>query len=197
MGTNPSWFCATGKLTDAVAGQDPKRYPVGNVSWDDAVEFCRELSDLPEEAAAGRTYRLPSEAQWEYACRAGSTGRYSFSSGRRGIPNDDEVSEHGWFGDNAGGMPHAVGLKQANAWQLYDMQGNVWEWCQDWHDKEYYVNSPVDDPGGPSGGSNCVSRGSSWGAPAFTLRPAFRHNDAAGVRHYSVGFRVSQVLRDR
>ena len=81
MGTNPSEFSATGKGKDKVAGQDTKRFPVENVSWDDAVEFCRKLSEMPEEKAAGRTYRLPSEAQWEYACRAGSTGRYSFSSG--------------------------------------------------------------------------------------------------------------------
>ena len=81
MGTNPSEFSATGKGKDKVAGQDTKRFPVEKVSWDDAVEFCRKLSDMPEEKAAGRMYRLPSEAQWEYACRAGSTGRYSFSSG--------------------------------------------------------------------------------------------------------------------
>ena len=75
MGTNPSEFSATGKDKDKVAGQDTKRFPVENVSWDEAVEFCRKLSEMPEEKAAGRTYRLPSEAQWEYACRAGSTAR--------------------------------------------------------------------------------------------------------------------------
>ena len=83
VGNNPSEFSATGQHKDQVAGQDTKRFPVENVSWDDAVEFCRKLSEMPEEKAAGRTYRLPSEAQWEYACRAGSTGRYSFSSGRK------------------------------------------------------------------------------------------------------------------
>ena len=127
IGTNPRSFRPReGK--DKVAGRDTKRFPVEHVSWDDAVEFCRKLSNLPEEKAAGRTYRLPSEAQWEYACRAGSTGRYSFSSGRNGISKEDEENalfEYGWFNDNSGGMPHAVGGKRANAWGLYDMHGNV------------------------------------------------------------------------
>ena len=103
MGTNPSEFSATGKQKDKVSGQDTKRFPVENVSWDDAVEFCRKLSEMPEEKAAGRMYRLPSEAQWEYACRAGSTGRYSFSSGRNGVPKEseeNELSDYGWFGGN-------------------------------------------------------------------------------------------------
>ena len=90
MGNNPSFFCRTGDGKGAVEGQDTKRFPVEKVTWDDAVEFCRKLSNLPEETAAGRTYRLPSEAQWEYACRAGSTGRYGFSSGSNGIPREYE-----------------------------------------------------------------------------------------------------------
>ena len=90
MGVNPSEFSATGKGKAKVGGQETKRFPVENVSWDDAVDFCRKLSDFPQEKAAGRTYRLPSEAQWEYACRAGSTGRYSFSAGRSGAPKESE-----------------------------------------------------------------------------------------------------------
>jgi serine/threonine protein kinase/formylglycine-generating enzyme required for sulfatase activity len=123
MGANPSEFSATGKSKDKVAGQETKRFPVECVSWDDAVEFCRKLSEMPEEKAAGRTYLLPSEAQWEYACRAGSTGRYGFSVGRSAIPREYEeksLSDYGWFGDNAGGMPHVVGLKLAKEWGLYD-----------------------------------------------------------------------------
>ncbi len=199
MGTNPSWFCATGKLKDAVAGQDTKRFPVGNVSWDDAVEFCRELSDLPEEAAAGRTYRLPSEAQWEYACRAGSRGRYGFISEGKAIPKEsyeNELSDYGWFGGNAGGITHAVGLKRASGWGLYDMHGNVWEWCQDRYDQEYYAKSPVDDPGGPPGGSYRVLRGGSFCCLAALCRSACRCDCAPGDGHGDFGFRVSLVLPD-
>jgi len=197
MGVNPSEFSATGKEKDKVAGQDTKRFPVENVSWDEAVEFCRKLSEMPEEKAAGRVYRLPSEAQWEYACRAGGTGRYSFSSGRSGTPKEyeeHELSNYDWFGDNAGGMPHRVGLKRASGWGLYDMQGNVWEWCQDWYDRFYYANSPMDDPAGPLDGSNRVQRGGSWFTSAGRCRPAYRLIVEPGGRYYDLGFRVSLVL---
>ncbi len=200
MGTNPSEFSASGKSKDKVAGQDTKRFPVECVSWDDAVEFCRKLSEMPEEKAAGRTYLLPSEAQWEYACRAGSAGRYSFSSSRGGIPKEDEekaLSDYGWFGDNAGGMPHAVGGKRPSAWGLYDMQGNVWEWCQDWYDVGYYVQTPVDDPTGPLGGSHRVLRGGSWYGPAGRCRSATRGSNGPGNRSDVLGFRVSLVLADK
>ena len=200
MGVNPSRFSATGKSKEKVAGQDTKRFPVEMVSWDDAVEFCRRLSEMPEEKAAGRWYRLPSEAQWEYACRSGSTGRYSFSSGRSGIPKEyeeHELSDYGWFGDNSGGMPHAVGLKRANGWGLYDMHGNVWEWCQDWYDVGYYVQTPVDDPTGPLGGSHRVNRGGGWFPPARSCRSALRHHDGPGTRFDFLGFRVARVLADK
>jgi formylglycine-generating enzyme required for sulfatase activity/serine/threonine protein kinase len=199
MGTNPSEFSATGKSKDKVAGQDTKRFPVENVSWDDAVGFCRKLSDLPEEKAVGRTYLLPSEAQWEYACRAGSTGRFGFSSVRSGIPKEYEeraLSDYGWFRDNADGMPHAVGLKRASPWGLYDMQGNVWEWCRDWYDKDYYAKSPTDDPTGPPGGSIRVDRGGGWYHPARFCRSAGRNHYLPGPRAGDLGFRVSLVLAD-
>ena len=207
MGVNPSAFSATGGDKDKVAGQDTKRFPVENVSWDDAVEFCRKLSDMPAEKAAGRTYLLPSEAQWEYACRAGSTGRYSFSSGGLSRVSSDEtgtvplarveLSDYGWFGDNAGGMPHAVGLKRASAWGLYDMHGSVWEWCQDWYDVGYYVQTPVDDPTGPPGGSGRVVRGGAWGAPAGHCRSAGRCAIEPGCRYGPLGFRASRVVADK
>ncbi len=175
IGTNPSEFSATGKGKDKVGGQDTKRFPVDNVSWDNAVEFCRKLSQMPEEKAAGRAYRLPSEAQWEYACRAESAGRYSFSLGGNAIPresDENELSDFGWFKGNSGGIPHAVGGKRPSAWGLYDMQGNVWEWCQDWYDKDYYANSPADDPSGPPWGSHRIHRGGSWNHPAGRCRCA-------------------------
>jgi formylglycine-generating enzyme required for sulfatase activity len=197
MGINPSEFSATGNGKDKVAGQDTKRFPVERVSWDDAVEFCRKLSEMPEEKAAGRTYLLPSEAQWEYACRAGSTGRYGSSSGRSAIPREHEeksLSDYGWFGDNSGGMPHAVGLKRANGWGLYDMHGNVWEWCQDWYDVGYYVQTRVDDPTGPLGGANRVLRGGCWNDPAWLCRSAGRGHNGPGYCDLHLGFRVSGVL---
>jgi formylglycine-generating enzyme required for sulfatase activity len=200
MGNNPSEFSATGQHKDKVTGQDTKRFPVEMVSWDDAVDFCRKLSNLPEEKVAGRTYRLPSEAQWEYACRAGSTGRYSFSSGRSGIPKEyeeHELSEFGWFNGNSDGMSHAVGGKRPSAWGLYDMHGNVWEWCQDWYDKDYYAKSPTDDPGGPPGGSNRVIRGGSWHEPAWFCRSARRSDPVPGYLPYNLDLRVSQVLADK
>jgi formylglycine-generating enzyme required for sulfatase activity len=200
MGTNPSEFSATGKGKDKVAGQDRKRFPVECVSWDDCVEFCRKLSDLPTEKAAGRWYRLPTEAQWEHACRAGSNGRYSFSPINRTIPREyDEhrLDGYGWFGGNSGGMPHAVGLKRANPWGLYDVHGNVWQWCQDWYDKDYYTNSPKDDPGGPPGGSERVIRGGSWYCPTGDCRYAFRLSYYPGGRYYDHGFRASLVRAEK
>jgi serine/threonine-protein kinase len=198
MGVNPSEFSATGKSKDKVAGQSTKRFPVECVSWDDAVEFCRKLSEMPEEKAAGRWYRLPSEAQWEYACRAGSTGRYGFSSVRSSIPKEFEekaLSDYGWFGDIPG-RPHAVGLKRASAWGLYDMHGNVWEWCHDWYAKDYYAKSPTDDPTGPLAGSDRVHRGCPWHRPVRDCRSARRFSSEPGVRDHDLGFRVSLDLAD-
>ena len=178
MGSNPSKFQG-----------DPKR-PVEQVSWDDAVEFCRRLSELPGEKAAKRQYGLPTEAQWEYACRAGTTTRWYSGDNEAGL------SDVAWFNANAGGQTHPVGQKRANAWGLYDMHGNVWEWCQDWYDKEYYAKSPMDDPDGPPGGVLRVLRGHSISDPAWTLRSAFRNFEATGYRCDSVGFRVSLVPVD-
>ena len=123
MGNNPSHF------QGAIVGNENADLPVENVPWHDAVEFCKKLSELPEEKKAGRVYRLPTEAQWEYACRAGSKTAYSF---------DDEeglLPVYGWFYRNSSDRTHTVGLLEPNAWGLYDMHGNVWEWCSDWHEK--------------------------------------------------------------
>ncbi len=197
MGTNPSWFSATGKGKDKVGGRDTKRFPVENVSWDEAVEFCRKLSSLPEERAAGRTYRLPSEAQWEYACRAGSTGRYSFSSSGSGNPkeyDERELSDYGWYGGNSGGMTHLVGGKRPNAWGLCDMHGNVWEWCMDWRrDGKYYGNSVDADPSGPATGSNRVLRGGSWDFSPGVTRSAVRGGRTPDDRLINDGFRIART----
>ena len=192
MGANPSEFPAAGNGKDQIAGDDRSRFPVERVSWNDAVEFCRRLTELPAEQAAGRSYGLPAEAQWEYACRAWSTGRYGFSPD--GAPVCREADErtlldYGWFHANARGATHPVGLKRANHWGLYDMHGNVAEWCQDWYDQDYYWKSPAADPPGPPRGSDHVHRGGSWDAPANECRCACRSHYA--LRGSDIGFRVS------
>jgi formylglycine-generating enzyme required for sulfatase activity len=199
MGSNPSEFSATGKQKARIADQDTKRFPVEHVSWDDAVEFCRKLSELPEEKAAKRRYGLPTEAQWEHACRAGNAGRWCFSAQPNPFPAAVEeklLGEYAWFGDNAGGMTHPEGQKRANAWGLYDMYGNVWQWCQDWYDGGYYANSPTDDPTGAPGGSDRVFRGGRWHDPARFCRSAIRDHDGPGIRNFFLGFRVSLVLTE-
>jgi formylglycine-generating enzyme required for sulfatase activity len=198
VGANPSYFSAKGGGKDNVRGQDTKRFPVEEVSWDEAVAFCRKLSQMPGEKAAGRTYRLPSEAQWEYACRAGSTGRFSFSSGQSGIPkeyDENALSDYGWFDGNAAGSTHAVGGKRANAWGLYDVHGNVCEWCRDWYGKDYYAGAATDDPIGPPGGTERVGRGGSWLLGARGCRSAYRTGHSPGDRR-DLGLRVCQVLAD-
>jgi formylglycine-generating enzyme required for sulfatase activity len=174
---------------------DPKR-PVEQVSWDDTVEFCRKLSELPAEKAAKRRYALPTEAQWEYACRAGSTGRWCFSAQPNPLPAAAEeklLGDYAWFGTNAGSQTHPVGQKRANAWGLYDMYGNVWQWCQDWYDKDYYGKSAANDPTGPAEGSRRIHRGGSWMDDAANCRSAVRCSFTPGDRGANVGFRVALV----
>ncbi|MCX7426119.1 MAG: SUMF1/EgtB/PvdO family nonheme iron enzyme [Planctomycetia bacterium] len=191
IGKNPSEYSSTGKGKDAVAGQDTKRFPVELVSWHEAVEFCRTLSYLPGEKAAGRWYRLPSEAQWEYACRAGNPGRFSCSLGGSGIPEEyeeNELSDYAWFDPNAGGRTHPVGQLKANPFGLYDMHGNVWEWCHDRHGA--YGVEAVTDPSGPTTGSDRVFRGGSLCYAARICRSALRGSVAPDYTNATFGFRV-------
>ena len=174
---------------EQVMGVNPSRFkgadnPVENVSWDDAVEFCRRLSELPAEKAAGNVYRLPTEAEWEYACRAGTTTKYSFGD------DESELGDYAWYGVNSDQKTHPVGSKKPNAWGLYDMHGNVWEWCQDW--EEDYPSGSVTDPSGATSGSFRVFRGGRWGHPAVNCRSATRGRTKPSFRYYgSLGFRVS------
>jgi formylglycine-generating enzyme required for sulfatase activity len=170
MGSNPSHFKGA-------------RNPVAQVSWDDAVEFCRKLSAMPEEKKAGRAYRLPTEAEWEYACRAGSTTEYCFGD------NESQLGEYAWFDKNAGSKTHPVGEKKPNAWGLYDMHGNVWEWCSDWYSE--YPKGAVSDPVGPREGSDRVFRGGSWRYGAAFCRSAFRYWYSPSYRYHDDGFRVA------
>ncbi|MFM7740665.1 MAG: formylglycine-generating enzyme family protein, partial [Planctomycetota bacterium] len=128
-------------------------------------------------------YRLPTEAQWEYACRAGSKTAYSFGESSKSL------RDYGWFGDNSNDQTHPIGKKKANAWGLYDMHGNVWEWCSDW--SEEYSKSAVSDPTGPKEGSSRVTRGGGWGFEAAYCRSADRSRGIPSFRGNVIGFRVA------
>ena len=148
METNPSWFSKNGKGEGTVAGLDTSRFPVEMVSWEDAADFCRKLTFLESERVEGRAYRLPTEAEWEYACRAGTESAFYTGS------TMDEQDENcdGEFPDPGHGLGRTttVGSLRANAFGLYDILGNVCEWCQDRYDDDYYKTSPLEDPQGPT-----------------------------------------------
>ena len=165
--------------------QEDANIPAVFVSWDDAVEFCRALSQKE-----GITYRLPTEAEWEYACRAGTTTRFSF--GNKG----SSLGDYAWFYGNAGcylgqDYAHPVGQKKPNRWGLYDMHGNVGEWCSDRFGGDYYSISPSVDPKGSSSSGSCCERGGSWNDTEHYLRCSSRSYGMFtffGFNH--VGFRV-------
>ena len=178
--TNAQWKAVKGNVPSHWKDDDR---PVENVSWEDAVSFCKKLSSLPAERAAGRVYRLPTEAEWEYACRAGTTTSYSFG-------NDKSLlGDFAWFGGNADGRTHPVGQKQPNAWGLYDMHGNAWEWCSDWYGD--YPSGAVSDPLGPLSGSRRVYRGGPWSSSAGFCRSAYRGRNLPSTRGSFLGFRLA------
>ena len=168
-----------------VLGSNPSNFkncgddcPVENVSWNDCREFIAELNRME----GGNKYRLPTEAEWEYACRAGSKG-----------PFDRDVDAEAWYDGNSGGKTHRAGEKEPNAWGLYDMHGNVWEWCQDWLGD--YPSGVVTDPTGPTSGSDRVLRGGGWGGSARYCRSADRVQDCAGHPGQQPGFPACLFLR--
>jgi serine/threonine protein kinase/formylglycine-generating enzyme required for sulfatase activity len=146
MGKNPGWFSNDGGGKDKVKGMNTDEFPVERVSWNDAQAFLNRLSGLEEEQQAGRQYRLPTEAEWEYACRGGATPSTSYHLGGTIVANLAN------FKDTTLNRTCKVGSYKPNAFGLYDMHGNVWEWCADWYDKDYYGNSPRRDPQGPPPG---------------------------------------------
>jgi formylglycine-generating enzyme required for sulfatase activity len=159
--------------------------PVVRVSWSDAKAFCDWLTKRED-----KKYRLPTEAEWEYACRAGTRTRWSFGD------NESDLGDHAWFALNSNNQGHAVGEKRPNTWGLSDMHGNASQWCEDWSDTGYYANSPTDDPTGPTTGSDRVSRGGGWFGNAGSCRSAHRDDFRPGVRGYIFGFRVCQTSAD-
>lgn len=169
MGNNPSDF-----KSEKVGG-DSRNHPVEKVSWDDAQSFIRRLNGM-EDASS---YRLPTEAEWEYSCRAGSTGDYA-----------GDLNAMAWYVNNADNTTHPVGQKLPNAWGLYDMHGNVWEWVQDWYGESYYSQSSTTDPRGPSSGSGRVIRGGDWFLPAVACRSAIRGSGLPESRRAVLSFRL-------
>ncbi len=187
--SNPFWIGQT-EVTQAqwraVMGSNPSdfeghlNHPVENVSWNDAQEFCRRLSQK-----TGVTFRLPTEAEWEYACRAGTTTAYSFGD------NPSRLDEYGWFANNSGGGTHSVATKKPNNWGLYDMHGNVWEWVEDWYGD--YPGKSLVDPGGPVDGAYRVLRGGGWYYRFNGARSAYRGFVEPSLRDLNLGFRVAKT----
>jgi formylglycine-generating enzyme required for sulfatase activity len=163
--------------------QEGEQNAASYINWDDATEFCRRLSQRE-----GKTYRLPTEAEWEYACRAGTTTRFHFGD------DESQLGEYAWFDGNAyykdEKYAHRVGQKKPNPFGLYDLHGNVYEWCGDWYDSDYYASSPLRDPRGPNSGSSRVLRGGSWRHEPYYVRCAYRSSGTPDDRNYGPGFRV-------
>jgi formylglycine-generating enzyme required for sulfatase activity len=177
---------------EAVMGNNPSRSkgpknPVESVSRTDCQEFLVKLNAKAGEQ--GSKFVLPTEAQWEYACRAESDKEYCMGD------DEKQLGEYAWYEANSGDKAHPVGEKKSNAWGLYDMHGNVWEWCQDWFGT--YGAEAVTDPSGPATGSSRVFRGGSWIAPAGSCRSASRSAHEPGGRYDFLGLRASRVIADK
>jgi formylglycine-generating enzyme required for sulfatase activity len=162
-------------------------YAASYVSWDDAVAYCKKLSEKE-----GKTYRLPTEAEWEYACRAGTETAWSFGN------DEGDLDEYAWLPETTNDIDekyaHQVRLKKPNAFGLYDMHGNVSEWCNDYYGDDYYKQSPVKDPVGLGSGVLYVFRGGNWVLNSRFARSAFRNRDVAGYRVPNLGFRLVREL---
>jgi len=181
-------YLVTQEQYEAVMGSNPSDFkgpknPVEQVTWDNCQQFLAKLN--AKIGTQGGKFVLPTEAQWEYACRAGSATRYCFG--------DDaaQLRDYAWYIVNSESNPHAVGEKKPNAWGLYDMHGNVWEWCHDFYGA--YRAEAATDPSGPRNGSGHVLRGGAWSYPAKFCRSANRYNLVRGFRYISLGFRVART----
>lgn len=176
MGTSIFQQRDKGNSSSSLNGVGPD-YPMYYVSWSEAMEFCNRLSQM-----TGKTYTLPTEAQWEYAARGGNRADGTKYAGSNMV---DAVA---WYTDNSGGKPHPCGTKRGNALGIYDMSGNVWEWCKDWY-SDSYTNYDTNNPTGPSSGSLRVFRGGGWNCGAWLCRVVLRNHTSPSHRS-GLGFRV-------
>ncbi len=185
---------------EQVMGDNPSRWkgpknPVEQVRWSDAVRFCNKRSTLEGLApcydletwqcnfeAGG--YRLPTEAEWEYACRAGTQGAYASGN------DSSKLADYAWFDKNSGGHPQPVGTKKPNAWGLYDMCGNLWQWCNDFYQVDYYQQSRKDDPRGPKTGETKIVRGGCWKSSADSCKAGYRYNENPGYADVCFGYDI-------
>ena len=182
-------YSVTQSQWQAVMGDNPSEHlgdnlPVEMVSHEDAIAFIQKLNAMENT----RTYRLPTEAEWEYAARANSQSTYCFG------PQTRQLGDYAWFESNSGAATHPVGQLIPNEWGIYDMHGNVHEWCADWYSRDYYANSPSKNPSGPRKGVARVLRGGDWGSEAWYCRCAIRSLSSPQRRSPRVGFRVVKDL---
>jgi len=193
-------YLVTQQQYETICGENPARWkgdtnPVEQVSWWAAAKFCNERSkkeglDPCYDLKTGHCdfdangYRLPTEAEWEYACRAGTQTSYFFGD----VPT--KLGEYAWFKDNAGGRPQPVGGKRPNPWGLYDICGNVWHWCNDFYQVDYYDQAPQEDPRGPEVGETRVVRGGAWKFSGESCRSGYRYNENPGYIDVCFGYDI-------
>jgi formylglycine-generating enzyme required for sulfatase activity len=193
-------YLVTQEQYEKLMGDNPSRWkgktnPVEQMRWSDAVRFCnaRSKAEGLEPSYDLNTwkcnfdangYRLPTEAEWEYACRAGTTTAYFFGD------DESKLKAYAWYEDNSGGKPHPVGQKPANPWGLYDMSGNVWQWCNDFYKVDYYQESLKENPRGPESGETKVLRGGAWKFSAESCRSGYRYNENPGYSDVCFGYDI-------
>lgn len=178
--TQRQWMVIMGQNPSDFPGCD--QCPVDKVSWDDAQVFIKKLNAL-----TGKKYTLPTEAEWEYAAKGGRDAPGNFR-----YAGSDNIDSVGWYAGNSGRMPHPVGQKKPNELGLYDMTGNVWEWCQDWYAKFYYEQNESNNPQGPPSGSGRVRRGGSWYTQSTNCKTSTRNNVRQDYFDDIGGFRLAQ-----
>ena len=185
---------------EALMQDNPSRWkgsknPVEQVRWSDAVRYCNARSEAEDLQPCydlstwkcdfgANGYRLPTEAEWEYACRAGTKTTYFFGN------ESSKLKDYAWFETNSNGKPQPVGQKPPNSWGLYDMCGNVWEWCNDFYKVDYYQESPKDNPRGPETGETKVVRGGAWKFSAESCRSGYRYNEDPGYADVCFGYDI-------